>query len=240
LEQAAARLPWVTDLDNLRARLDRARLYLICDAGPDGRTLEAALAPALAGGVDIFQLRDKLASEDELRRAAERARALTEATGALFIVNDRPDLAVAVGADGVHIGQHDGSPARARAAIGPDRLLGISTHSPDQVTAAAGQGADYIGVGPVHATPTKPGRPAVGLALVSYAAAHAGLPFFAIGGLDAGNAGEAIRAGARRLAVVRAIAEAADPREAARALRAALDATGDAGTEHEAVSVGTT
>jgi thiamine-phosphate pyrophosphorylase len=222
----------VADPGDLRTRLDRARLYLICDSSPGGRTLDAVLAPALAGGVDIFQLRDKLASADELLRAAERARALTEAGGALFIVNDSADLAVAVDADGLHIGQGDGSLARARAAIGPERLLGLSTHSPDQVSAAAGQGADYIGVGPVHETPTKPGRRAVGLELVAYAAAHASVPFFAIGGLDAGNAGAAVRAGARRLAVVRAIAETSDPGEAARALRRALD--------HEEVGVGTT
>jgi thiamine-phosphate pyrophosphorylase len=222
----------VPDPGDLRTRLDRARLYLICDAGPGGRTLDDVLPAALAGGVDIFQLRDKLASPGELLRAAERARALTEAGGALFVVNDNADLAVAVNADGLHIGQGDGSPARARAAIGPDRLLGLSTHSRDEVSAAAGQGADYIGVGPVHATPTKPGRPAVGLQLVSHAAAHAGLPFFAIGGLNAANAGAAVRAGARRLAVVRAIAEAADPGRAARALRMAL--------VQEAVSVGTT
>jgi thiamine-phosphate pyrophosphorylase len=230
--QAAARLPCVPDPGDLRTRLDRARLYLICDASPGGRTLDAVLPGALAGGVDIFQLRDKLASPDELLRAAERARALTESSGALFIVNDDPQLALAVGADGVHVGQSDASPASARAIIGPERLLGISTHDPAQIAAAERGGADYIGVGPVHATPTKPGRPAVGLELVTHAARHAGLPFFAIGGLDAGNAAGAVRAGAQRLAVVRPIAEAPDPGRAARALRMAL--------VQEAVGVGTT
>src|SRR4051812_40409669 len=171
--------------------------------------MEHALEGALAGGVDLFQLRDKDATDDELLTAAATARSLCEAAGALFILNDRPDLAAAAGADGVHVGQDDTPVDRAREIVGPDRIVGQSTHSPSQVD--TGAAADYIGVGPVHATPTKQWRPAVGLELVRYAAEHATVPFFAIGGLDTVNAGAAVAAGGRRIAVVRAIAEAPDP-----------------------------
>jgi len=196
-------------------RLHEARLYYIC--GIDRLT---TLEPALRGGVDIFQLRDKHAGDDELMRAAQAARRLCDEHGALFVVNDRPDIAVAARADGVHLGQDDMAVADARAVVGADLLIGRSTHSPEQIDRAAG--ADYIGVGPVHATPTKLGRPAVGVELVRYAAANARVPFFAIGGLDATTLPEAVRAGATRAAVVRAISEAADPEAVARALRAAL------------------
>jgi thiamine-phosphate pyrophosphorylase len=196
-------------------RLHDARLYYICGIDRLG-TLE----PALRGGVDIFQLRDKHASDDELLRAAALARRLCDEHGALFIVNDRPDLALAARADGVHVGQDDMPIAQARAIVGPDLVIGRSTHSPDQVDGA--EGADYIGVGPVHATPTKLGRPAVGTDLVRHAAQHARVPFFAIGGLDAATLPAAVAAGATRAAVVRAISEAPDPEAAARDLRAAL------------------
>jgi thiamine-phosphate pyrophosphorylase len=196
-------------------RLHDARLYYIC-----GIDRLSTVEPALRGGVDIFQLRDKHASDDELLRAAQAARRLCDEQGALFVVNDRPDIAVAARADGVHLGQDDMAVEDARAIVGPDLLIGRSTHSPEQIDGAAG--ADYIGVGPVHATPTKLGRPAVGVELVRYAAANARVPFFAIGGLDATTLPAAVRAGATRAAVVRAISEAADPEAAARALRAAL------------------
>jgi thiamine-phosphate pyrophosphorylase len=195
--------------------LDAARLYFICDSGH----LDA-LEPALRGGVDVFQLRDKDASDDELLRAAQRARSLCDRHGALFVLNDRPDLAVAAGAHGVHLGQDDMALEQARAIVGPHMLIGRSTHTPEQIDSA--HGADYIGVGPVHATPTKLGRPAVGLDLVGYAAAHAAVPFFAIGGIDETNIGAVVAAGATRAAVVRAIGDAADPEAAARGLRAAL------------------
>ena len=202
-------------MDDRRARLHDARLYYIC-----GLDRMDTVEPALRGGADIFQLRDKDAPDDELLRAAETARALCAAHGALFVVNDSPAIAIAAAADGVHLGQDDVAIDAARAAVGPELLIGRSTHTPDQVDGAAG--ADYIGVGPVHATPTKRGRPAVGLELVRYAAAHAAVPFFAIGGLDAANLADAVLAGATRAAVVRAIGEAADPERAARALRAVL------------------
>ena len=141
--------------------------------------------------------------------------------GVPFVLNDRPDLAVRCDADGVHVGQDDMPVAQARAIVGPERIVGLSTHTPAQVEAAAG--VDYIAVGPVHATPTKPGRPAAGIELVRHAAAHARVPWFAIGGLDPGTLPAAVAAGARRAVVVRAITQAADPRAAAAALRAALE-----------------
>ena len=170
-----------------RERLARARLYLVCDRRP-----EAFLRAALAGGVDVLQLRDKDASDDAVLAAAPTFRRAAAEAGALFIVNDRPDLARAADADGVHVGQDDGSVAEARAVVGTERIVGRSTHTPEQIAAAGA--ADYIAVGPVHATPTKPGRPAVGLELVRHAAAHAPDPWFAIGGIDPGNVGEVVAA----------------------------------------------
>ena len=211
------------NLHERRTRLQDARLYLICDLHPGGRDLADVLAPALAGGVDIVQLRDKQAADCELLAAAAIARRLCDDAGALLILNDRPDLVAAAGTDGCHVGQEDMDVAAARALAGPDALVGRSTHFPYQVDAAAD--ADYIGVGPVYATPTKPGRHPAGVELVRYAAFHAPVPFFAIGGIDAGNAHDVVAAGARRLAVVRAIAEAADPAAAAALLRAAADTT---------------
>ena len=202
-------------------RLDAARLYFICDCRPSGLALRDVLAPALRGGVDVFQLRDKERPDAEVREAAAVARELCWATGALFVVNDRPDLAVDADADGVHVGQDDMTVQEARAAA-PGLLVGRSTHTLEQVDGAGD--ADYIGVGPVHATPTKHGRPAVGLDLVRHAASrHDIQPFFAIGGIDETNVAAIAAAGAPRIAVVRAIAEAADPEATARALRAAIE-----------------
>ena len=171
-----------------RARLAAARLYLVCDSRPGGRELSDVLHAAIAGGVDIVQLRDKRLSEEELTEVASAARAICERMGSLLIVNDRPAVAVEAGADGVHVGQEDMPVAQVRELVGPDMLIGLSTHAPAETpTRLTRQLVDYIGVGPVHATPTKPGRPAVGLELVRYAAVHAQVPFFAIGGIDAGN-----------------------------------------------------
>ena len=156
--------------------------------------------------------------------AAATARSLCEAAGALFLLNDRPDLAAASGADGVHVGEDDMRVDRARKLVGHDAtLVKLSTHSMQQAQAGCRTGADYIAVGPVHATPTKEGRPAIGVEPIEYAAAHVSVPWFAIGGLDAGNVGAVVKAGARRIVVVRAIAQADDPEAAARALRAATN-----------------
>ena len=161
-------------LERRRARLSTARLYLVCDATPGGRPLEAVLAPALRGGVDVFQLRCKDATDEEILAAATVAREWCEVAGALFILNDRPDLVLECGADGIHVGQDDDAPKIARAAVGPDRIVGRSTHAPEQATAAqADPDVDYLAVGPVHATPTKPGRPAAGLHYVAHAASTA-------------------------------------------------------------------
>ncbi len=214
----------------LRDRLAGARLYLVADHPSDD-----LLHGTLAGGVDIVQLRMKTAPDETILAAAARVHAACRRHGALFILNDRPDLVAAAGADGVHLGQDDVGLGEARALLGPEPLIGLSTHDPDQVDAAAGSPADYIGVGPVHATPTKPGRPAVGLELIRHAAAHSPLPFFAIGGITPGNASAVVTAGARRVAVVRALTEAADPRAVAHTLRETLGAE-----TREGVRVGTT
>jgi thiamine-phosphate pyrophosphorylase len=208
-----------------RARLHDARLYFVADRAGMARALEGALR----GGADLFQLRDKDASDDELLAAAQTARALCRAAGALFLVNDRPDLARASGADGVHVGQDDMPVAEARALVGDDALVGLSTHSIAQARAGAHSGADYLAVGPVHATPTKEGRPAIGLEPVRFAAANVGLPWFAIGGIDAATVAAVADAGARRVVVVRALAGAEDPEVAARDLREAI-AGGRVGT----------
>jgi len=202
-----------------RDRIGSARLYLVCDARP-----RAFLDAALRGGVDVIQLRDKTLGDPGLIEAARAFRAAADAAGALFILNDRPDLVAACAADGVHVGQDDGSVAAARTTAGPDRIVGRSTHAPEQgAEADADPDVDYLAVGPVHATPTKPGRPAAGLAYVEWAAAHVATPWFAIGGLDAGNVGDVVAHGARRIVVVRAIADATDPEAAARALRERLE-----------------
>jgi thiamine-phosphate pyrophosphorylase len=213
-----------------RERLGGARLYLVCDALP-GEFLHAALR----GGVDLVQLRDKTLGDDGLIAAAQAFRAAADEHGALFILNDRPDLAAACGADGVHVGQDDATPAAARAVVGPDLIVGRSTHAPAQADVAdADPDVDYLAVGPVHATPTKPGRPAAGLDYVAYAAGSVTKPWFAIGGLHAGNVAAVVQRGARRIVVVRALTEArggagdeaqAEAVEAAaRELRRALEA----------------
>jgi thiamine-phosphate pyrophosphorylase len=197
-----------------RERLATARLYLVAPARP-----RAWIEAAVRGGVDLIQLRDKSLDDDGIVEAAQAFRE----TGALFILNDRPDLVAACGADGVHVGQDDDSPAAAREMVGPDRIIGRSTHAPDQAKAAdEDDDVDYLAVGPVHATPTKPGRPAVGLHYVAHAASTVSKPWFAIGGLDAANVHEVVARGATRIVVVRAITEADDPEAAARALRAEL------------------
>jgi thiamine-phosphate pyrophosphorylase len=208
-----------------RARLTAARLYLVCDATPDGSELPDLLRAAVAGGVDIVQLREKRLPDDELLAVAHASSALTRQLGTLLVVNDRPWVAEKAGADGVHVGQDDMPAAQVREIVGPEMLIGLSTHSPEQIDAVDAGLVDYIGVGPIHETPTKPGRPAVGLELIRYAAAHATVPFFAIGGLDAENLTETLDAGASRVCVLRAIAAAEDPERAARALRGALDET---------------
>jgi thiamine-phosphate pyrophosphorylase len=193
--------------------LSLGRLYLIAPARDD---LPELLEAAIAGGVDIVQVREKELSDGELLARLEAAREVTARHGVPLVVNDRPDLALLVKADYVHLGQDD-LPVAAGRRLG--LRVGQSTHAEEEIDAASG---DYIGVGPVYETPTKAGRPAVGLELVRYAAANARVPWFAIGGIDDTNAADVVAAGATRVAVVRAITEADDPQRAAALLRAAL------------------
>ena len=189
------------------------RLYVITRARAD---LAEFLEAAIRGGVDVVQVREKELPDAETLRALETARDVTRRAGVPLVVNDRPDLALLVGADAVHVGQDD-LPVAALRRFG--LAAGLSTHAPAEIDAAD---ADYIGVGPVYETPTKAGRAAVGLELVRYAAEHARVPWFAIGGIDASNVRDVVAAGAERVAVVRAIGDAPDPEAAARELRDAL------------------
>ena len=201
-----------------RERLRRARLYLVVEAAA-----ERVLVPALRGGVDMVQLRDKHAADDAILRTAARFRSACDEYGALFWLNDRPDLALECGADGVHVGQDDQPVGEVRERVGPNLLIGLSTHTPQQFDTALRSEADQLSVGPVWETPTKEGRPAAGLDYVRYAAQHGGeRPWFAIGGIDEANLAEVVAAGARRVVVLRAIRDADDPEAAARALAGAL------------------
>ncbi|HVD86718.1 MAG TPA: thiamine phosphate synthase [Solirubrobacterales bacterium] len=205
-----------------RERLRTARLYFVCDARPPG-DLERLLRAALSGGVDIVQLREKELDRGEIQRAAATFRRVADTYSAPFILNDDPELARSCNADGVHVGNH-GEVEVARELLGPDAIVGLSTHSEQEIADAAELPVDYIAVGPIWETPTKPGRPGVGLELISHAAEHATHPFFAIGGISPANAEGVVRAGGRRLCVVRAIRESAQPTVAAEALRRAFRA----------------
>jgi hydroxymethylpyrimidine kinase/phosphomethylpyrimidine kinase/thiamine-phosphate diphosphorylase len=203
--------------DDRRRRLAAARLYVVAPARSRAGEL-AALIPALArAGADVVQLRDRELAPAALADAARACAAAATASGVLFVVNDSPELARAARADGVHIGQDDGALAAARAVLGPGRIVGRSTRGGAMLDAAAAEGADYASVGPVWATPTKPGRPPVGLAAVADAARRARIPWFAIGGIDARRALRVAAAGARRAVVVRAVCDAAGPADAAAA-----------------------
>lgn len=211
-----------------RERLNRARLYFVCDGRPAGGDPESILDAALRGGADLIQLREKSPRcAEELIALAEPFRRAADRHGALFFLNDHPELVGACGADGVHVGQEDTPVAAARELAGPGSLVGLSTHSPaqfDAAVAATGNARpDQVSAGPVWETPTKEGRPAAGLDLIRHAAgAGAAIPWFAIGGIDATNVREVADVGATRIVVVRAIRDAADPEAAARDLRARL------------------
>jgi thiamine-phosphate pyrophosphorylase len=211
--------------DLRRERLARARLYVITGAREREGDLREFLAAVLEAGADLVQLREKEAEAGDLLRWSNDFRAAADRWGALFVLNDRPDVAVAAGADGVHLGQNDLPPSWARQITGPDLLIGLSTHSAAEFDAGAPE-ADYLCVGPLAATPTKPGRPATGLGIVNHAASRAregseARPWFAIGGIGIGSLGGVVGAGAGRVAVVREVA-GSNPGAAVRALVAGL------------------
>ena len=203
-------------------RLEAARLYLVTDARQGRGDLGEFLDAVLGAGVDVVQIREKEADAVDAIRWGMVFKEAAEERDALFIVNDRPDLALALAADGVHLGQEDLPPEVARRILGPDAVIGLSTHSPEQFDAAPNE-ADYLCVGPVWETPTKPGRPAAGLDPIRHATKSGeGRPWFAIGGINEETLPEVVDAGAIRIVVVRAITEAPDPASSARGLAARL------------------
>lgn len=204
--------------------ISAARLYLVSGLQVDGRNLHELVPELAAAGVDIIQLREKEMKPDDLIRAGAPVADACRAAGVPFIVNDHPDIAVALEADGVHVGQDDAPVDAARKVVG-DRIVGVSTHSPDQFDAALRADVEYAVAGPIFETPTKPGRPAAGLALIVHAhlSQRKELPWFAIGGIRSTTLPDVLDAGARRIVVVRAITEAPDPVLAAATLRAFLD-----------------
>ena len=202
-------------------RLAGRRLYLCTPDRPD---LAAFLAACIAGGVDIVQLRDKHLDARPLLDRARLAAAVCRDHGVPLLLNDRPDLALEAGADGVHVGQDDAPPALARRILGPDAVIGLSTHGPSELDAGVEESVDYVSAGPVEPTPTKPGRPGTGLAYVRYAVDNAGRrPVFVTGGVRPETVPALAAAGARGFVVVRWLTESAEPEVAARALRGAID-----------------
>jgi thiamine-phosphate pyrophosphorylase len=198
------------------------RLYLCTPDRPD---LAQFVADCIAGGVDIVQLREK---QLEARALMDRARVVRDVcadAGVPFILNDRADLALGVGADGVHVGQDDAPVGLARRILGPDRIIGLSTHSDEDLTGALDADVSYISAGPVEATPTKPGRPGTGLDYLRRASERSPVPVFVTGGVTPERVRALASAGARRFVVVRYLTEASEPRQAAQRLRDAIDAT---------------
>jgi thiamine-phosphate pyrophosphorylase len=206
----------------LRERLKRARLYLVSDDATPDAELPAVLEAAIAGGVDIFQLRRKGMEPRSLADLALSCGEVCRQRGIPFIVDDWVELALESGADGVHLGQSDMPLDEARRLLGEGAVIGRSTHNRSQVDEAMAQRADYISAGPVHETPTKPGRPAVGFEHVAVAARRTNVPVVAIGGLGPDEARLALESGADMVAVVRAICHAPDPKEAAASFRRSM------------------
>jgi thiamine-phosphate pyrophosphorylase len=206
------------------ATLGGRRLYLCTADRPD---LAAFLTACIRGGVDVVQLRDKELEAVPLLRRAEVAIEVCRRFGVPFILNDRPDLALACGADGVHVGQDDAPPWLARQILGPDALVGRSTHAPAELLAAGDEPVDYLSAGPVNPTPTKPGRPGTGLDYLAFAAATATVAWFVTGGVTPSTVGAMVSAGAGRFVVVRYLTQAADPEGNARKLAEAIDGATD-------------
>jgi thiamine-phosphate pyrophosphorylase len=194
-------------------------LYLVTDKKAlKGRDMIHAVSRSLDAGVEIIQFRDKESSDRDFFETGKKIKKLTEGKKVLFIVNDRVDMAVALGADGVHLGQDDIPVEKAREALGKNKIIGLSTHSLEQIREAAEKGLDYVAVGPVFATPTKPGYKAVGLELVAKAKKELNIPVVGIGGINESNINEVMNAGADKAAIVRAVLSADDPFEAAKKL----------------------
>lgn len=198
-----------------KKKLESCKLYLVTDRKKfsDLQKFYDAIAKALQGGVDIVQLREKDTPVREFIEIARFVKELCTHYNKIFIINDRVDVAMAVNADGVHLGQEDMDLLTARKILGHEAIIGNSTHKPEDALSAMKNGADYIGVGPVFSTPTKPGRQAVGYEYVKWASQNVNIPFFAIGGINPENIEEVIEAGATRIAAVRAIINADDPAE---------------------------
>ena len=196
------------------------RLYLCT---PDRSDLLEFVTACIAGGVDVVQLREKSLDDRALVRRADALAARCRDRGVPFILNDRPDLALACGADGVHVGQDDCPPAVARRILGQEAIVGLSTHAPTELDAAGAQPVDYVSAGPVGPTPTKPGRPGTGLGYVTYAAERSPRPFFVTGGVSPDTVAGMAGAGARRFVVVRWLTESPAPEDSARRLREAID-----------------
>lgn len=204
-------------------QLQTSLLYLITPARPKAGEMDDFLPRVLEAGVDIVQIRDKNLEAGLLMPFCEVVRKRTREFGALFVVNDRVDVAIACGADGVHLGQDDLPITCAQSQMGRDMFIGRSTHSPGQLSSGFASGADYCAVGPIFSTPTKPGRPAVGTQLIEYAKSFGDRPVFAIGGIDETNLAGVLEAGARRICVVRALTDAEDPAQVAGRLRRSVE-----------------
>jgi thiamine-phosphate pyrophosphorylase len=205
-----------------RERLRDARLYLLVTGSQCLGPLERTIAEAAAGGVDILQLREKKLSDRDLLDRARQVRRWTRDAGVLFILNDRPDIAWLVEADGVHLGQDDMPIREARRVLGPDALIGVSTHDLAQLRQAVLDGASYVGVGPTFSSSTKDFAELAGLDYIRAASTTTSMPTFAIGGINVANIGEVVAAGGRRVAVSQAILRAESPRAAASELRRRL------------------
>lgn len=198
--------------------LENKKLYLVTNSDKFETETDFlnAVASALQGGVDILQLREKTMSANKIIELGKKIKLLCAEYNTTFIVNDRVDIAYILEADGVHLGQDDMDVASARKILGNNAIIGISTHAPEQAKKAVGDGADYIGVGPVFTTPTKPTTKSVGLEYVNWVSKNIQIPYFAIGGINLENVDEVVKNGAKRIAVVRAIINAENPEHAAK------------------------
>jgi len=204
----------------MRSALEERRLYLCTPDRPD---LEQFVDACIAGGVDVVQLREKNLEARDLIERGKRLLRVCRDHGVPFILNDRPDLALEVEADGVHVGQDDATPALARRILGPDCIIGLSTHAPNDLDDALREPVDYLSAGPVSPTPTKPGRAGTGLRYLTYVVERAKVPWFVTGGVTPDSVKMMAAAGARRFVVVRYLTEAEDPKAAAKTLREAID-----------------